>query len=130
MGTQILPMLIVVSALFLGIIISISFLVGILGRYAFRRKCPDKNSQNYIGAPQGAPRSLGLLFMRMNFARIIIALTTIYGILVAVILGNAEPALISVFATLGGASIGGLSYDQFDDNDKKNQNTKKDNDES
>jgi hypothetical protein len=110
--------LIIVSTLFLCVVVSISLLIGILGSYAFRRKRLDNNQKEHLSTPKGAPKSLGLLFMRMNYARIIIAITMVYGILVVVILGKAEPALISVFATLGGTSIGGLSHDYFGDNNR------------
>jgi len=92
--------------------------MGCLNAYTNKRKQVDESKDKIVGAPKGAPRSLGLLFMRMNFARIIIAITMVYGMLVVIILGNTEPSVISVFATLGGASIGGLSFDQFNDQEK------------
>jgi len=110
METQIL-MLLIVSVLFLIIVISISVLIGFLGSYAFQRKAMDENLKEISITPQGAPKSLGLLFMRMNYARIIIVITMVYGILVVVILSKPEPALISVFATLGGTSLGGLTFE-------------------
>lgn len=65
METQVL-MLIIISALFLCIVVCISLLIGILGRYAFYRKGIDKSHNDFVGSPVGSPKSLGLLFMRMT----------------------------------------------------------------
>ena len=116
METQQIWILVIVSVLFLVVVVSIIILIGILGTYAFKRNSPGNGNLRNSNSPHGAPKSLGLLFMRMNFARIIIAITMVYGILVVVILGQTNSALISVFATLGGTSIGGLSYDHSEDN--------------
>lgn len=92
--------LIIVSVVISLFLLILGFIFIFLGKLAFTKSA------------SGKPKSLGLLFNRSNFYRIIIVLAIIFALLVIVILGKENDAILTLLSTLAGVSLGGMVTSQ------------------